>query len=99
MPLYDYRCQECDHEVEALQTMSDAPLTLCPNCQKEALKKMVSAPAFSFKGDGWYKDLYGKPAPKVEKSEKTATTTTTTESASKTETSKPAKTAKAAVSD
>ena len=59
MPLYDYKCQDCGHEFEALQSMKDDPLTTCPVCENESLKKMVSAPAFSFKGGGWYKDLYG----------------------------------------
>lgn len=72
MPLYDYRCTACDHEFEILQGINDEPLRECPDCHKPALKKKVSAPAFAFKGDGWYKDLYGKPAPKSE-SESSAT--------------------------
>lgn len=66
MPLYDYRCTACNHEFEILQGINDDPPTECPDCHKKTLKKKVSAPAFSFKGDGWYKDLYGKPAPKSE---------------------------------
>ena len=58
MPLYDYRCKDCSHEFEVLQGMSDDPLTNCPECKQDMLEKMVSAPAFTFKGGGWYKDLY-----------------------------------------
>jgi len=59
MPLYDYRCGECAHEFEVLQGISDSPLTSCPECKEDTLKKLASAPAFTFKGGGWYKDGYG----------------------------------------
>lgn len=54
MPLYEYRCNACGHELEAMQKMSDAPLTLCPECGEPALKKQLSAAAFRLKGGGWY---------------------------------------------
>jgi putative FmdB family regulatory protein len=54
MPIYEYECQSCGHRMEALQKMSDAPLTDCPNCAKSTLKKMISAAGFRLKGDGWY---------------------------------------------
>lgn len=54
MPIYEYRCESCDHELEALQKMSDAPLTDCPSCGKPFLKKKISAVGFRFKGSGWY---------------------------------------------
>ena len=54
MPLYDYRCTECSYQFEALQKLADAPLTTCPACKAEALKKQVSAPAFRLAGSGWY---------------------------------------------
>jgi putative FmdB family regulatory protein len=54
MPIYEYVCTECDHAHEALQKMSDAPLTDCPACDKPALKKMISAPQFRLSGSGWY---------------------------------------------
>lgn len=59
MPLFDYQCQSCGHQFETLQSVNDAPLEQCPECNDHALKKLVSAPAFAFKGSGWYKDLYG----------------------------------------
>jgi len=61
MPLYDYRCKSCRHELEALQGINEAPLTDCPECGAASLEKVPSAPAFSFKGGGWYKDLYSSP--------------------------------------
>ena len=54
MPIYEYQCQECDKQLEALQKISDAPLLDCPQCGKPALKKKVSAAAFRLKGGGWY---------------------------------------------
>jgi putative FmdB family regulatory protein len=54
MPIYEYRCDDCGHELEAMQKMSDAALTDCPSCEKPALKKLVSAGAFRLKGGGWY---------------------------------------------
>jgi len=54
MPIYEYRCEDCGHELEALQKMSDEPLTECPECAKPALKKQVSAPGFRLSGSGWY---------------------------------------------
>ena len=54
MPIYEYQCGACEHVFESLQKISDAPLTRCPDCGAEALKKLVSAPAFRLKGGGWY---------------------------------------------
>ena len=54
MPIYEYVCNNCMHELEALQKMSDAPLLECPACEKEALKKKISAPGFRLSGSGWY---------------------------------------------
>ncbi len=54
MPIYEYRCEACGHEMEKMQKMSDAPLTECPQCGKPALKKMVSAGGFRLSGKGWY---------------------------------------------
>lgn len=54
MPIYEYTCTECGHQMEALQKMSDAPLTDCPACGKAALQKQISAAGFRLKGGGWY---------------------------------------------
>jgi putative FmdB family regulatory protein len=54
MPIYEYRCTSCGHELEALQKLSDAPLTECPACKASALNKKVSAAGFQLKGSGWY---------------------------------------------
>ena len=54
MPIYEYRCAACGHELEALQKMSDGPLRKCPECGKSQLRRLVSAPSFRLKGGGWY---------------------------------------------
>lgn len=54
MPIYEYRCEHCGHELEKIQKVSDAPLTDCPACGQPALKKLISAAGFRLKGSGWY---------------------------------------------
>ena len=54
MPIYEYLCGACNHEFDALQKVSDEPLTDCPECSKPALKKKLSAPGFRLSGSGWY---------------------------------------------
>jgi putative FmdB family regulatory protein len=54
MPIYDYQCEACGHQMEALQKISDAPLTECPSCKAAGLQKLVSASSFRLKGSGWY---------------------------------------------
>ena len=54
MPIYEYQCQSCSHELEKLQKLSDAPLSLCPQCGKDALLRKISAAGFRLKGGGWY---------------------------------------------
>jgi putative FmdB family regulatory protein len=54
MPIYAYKCDACGHTLDALQKMSDAPLTVCPHCGKPALHKQVTAAGFQLKGSGWY---------------------------------------------
>ncbi|HEY7771701.1 MAG TPA: zinc ribbon domain-containing protein [Marinagarivorans sp.] len=54
MPIYEYQCANCGHELEALQKMSDAALSNCPQCNQESLRKKVSAAGFRLSGSGWY---------------------------------------------
>lgn len=54
MPIYEYRCGSCSHELEALQKVSDSPLRKCPACGKLTLRRLISAPVFRLKGAGWY---------------------------------------------
>ena len=54
MPIYEYQCAACGHQFETLQKISDKPFSECPDCGKDALKKLISASAFRLKGSGWY---------------------------------------------
>lgn len=54
MPIYEYVCSRCNHALEALQKMSDAPLSVCPACEEATLQKKISAPGFRLSGSGWY---------------------------------------------
>jgi putative FmdB family regulatory protein len=69
MPIYEYRCQSCGHELEALQKISEPALTACPDCRTDSLVKQVSAAGFQLKGSGWYATDFrngSKPAAKSE---------------------------------
>lgn len=60
MPIYEYRCQSCGHELEKLQKISDAPLVDCPACKRPELTKLISAAGFRLKGGGWYETDFKK---------------------------------------
>jgi len=69
MPIYEYSCQSCGHGLEAIQKVSDQPLTTCPACGQPRLKKLISAAGFQLKGSGWYATDFkkgGKPAAATE---------------------------------
>jgi putative FmdB family regulatory protein len=70
MPIYEYKCSACRHELEAIQKFADAPLVTCPACGKDALTKLVSAAGFQLKGSGWYQTYFkgsgAKPAAKTD---------------------------------
>lgn len=59
MPIYEYECEACGHRSEELQRMDDPPLATCPACGGP-YKKLLSAPAFQFKGSGWYVTDYAR---------------------------------------
>ena len=54
MPIYEYACKSCEHTFDALQKMSDPRLVDCPECGEPSLRKLLSAPKFRLKGQGWY---------------------------------------------
>lgn len=66
MPIYEYVCGSCGHNVEVIQKMGEV-LKECPACKKATLKKRISAAGFQLKGSGWYAtDFRGKDKPKTE---------------------------------
>lgn len=72
MPIYAYKCESCGHAKDVLQKISDAPLSVCPQCGEPAFKKQVTAAGFQLKGSGWYVTDFrggnstGVPAPKTD---------------------------------
>ena len=88
MPIYEYRCDECGHQDEHLQKLSEAQLSVCPACNKPSYKKQLSAAGFQLKGSGWYatdfKSAGKKPVEKKADSKSESTTETKTDA--KTET-------------
>ena len=99
MPIYEYQCQSCHYDFEKLQKMSDEPLTKCPECHQDSLKKKISAAGFRLSGGGWYetdfkkgdkkKNLAGEE--KASSAEKTESKKPAESSPTKTTESKPAK--------
>jgi len=58
MPTYTYKCESCGEGFEMIQKITDDPLTLCPDCQAETLRKVINNGNFTLKGKGWFKDGY-----------------------------------------
>ena len=71
MPLYEYECQQCHRHTEKRQKFSDPEITECPHCGGP-LERVISAPAISFKGGGWYADGYGNAKPKSSSGEQSS---------------------------
>ena len=63
MPLYEYECTACHKHTEKIQKFSDPEITICPHCGGH-LERVLSAPAVTFKGGGWFADGYGNAKPK-----------------------------------
>ncbi|MBC7795827.1 MAG: zinc ribbon domain-containing protein [Pyrinomonadaceae bacterium] len=58
MPIYEYKCSNCENKLETMQKISDEPLKVCPKCGAEKLEKQWSLSGFQFKGSGWYVSDY-----------------------------------------
>ena len=91
MPLYEYKCTACHRHTEKIQKFSDPEITVCPHCGGH-LERVLSAPAVSFKGGGWYADGYGNAKPKSASDNSKASSDSKTSADSKpTSDSKPSK--------
>jgi putative FmdB family regulatory protein len=74
VPLYEYQCNQCGYRFEKIQSFNAQPLTGCPKCQG-VLFRPLAAPAFQFKGSGWYvNDYAAKPAASTGAEKKAAAT-------------------------
>ncbi|MEM1249059.1 MAG: FmdB family zinc ribbon protein [Acidobacteriota bacterium] len=72
MPLYEYECRDCEETMEILQSHGERPKRKCPSCGGR-LQKVISAPAFQFKGTGWYVTDYADKKPGKTDSEGSST--------------------------
>ena len=80
MPIYEYKCKECGKEFEAIQKISDPPLSNCEFCSGE-VTKLISQCTFHLKGTGWYAtDYAGKSGGTDQKPREMESTTSTTTS-------------------
>ncbi len=82
MPIYEYQCTTCGHQLESLQKMADEPLKICPVCQQSTLTRLVSAAGFQLKGSGWYATDY-RPKQTGAGEDKSTTETKSTDNTSK----------------
>lgn len=98
MPIYEYKCLNCDSRFEKMQKVADAPFETCEKCGGK-LEKQWSLSGFQFKGAGWYVTDYAgkaketkaeKPVTgeKVEKTEKSSASESTAQPASASKESK-----------
>jgi putative FmdB family regulatory protein len=61
MPLYEYECDSCGGRFELIRKFSDPPADTCALCgEKGQVRKLISSPAFQFKGSGWYITDYAR---------------------------------------
>jgi putative FmdB family regulatory protein len=58
MPTYDYKCSNCGHLFEEVQSMKDPMLTKCPQCGKDMLVRLIGGGGVIFKGSGFYQTDY-----------------------------------------
>jgi putative FmdB family regulatory protein len=57
VPIYGYRCSNCGHQFETLQSFSAERKTVCPKCQGK-LTRLFYPAGVIFKGSGFYSTDY-----------------------------------------
>ena len=60
MPTYAYECEKCGHTFERLQSMTDPPVTACPECRGEVRRLVSGGSGILFKGSGSHATDYGR---------------------------------------
>ena len=60
MPIYEYKCESCGKAFTKIQKFADEPLTVHEECGGGPVERLISTPAFHFKGTGWYATDYAK---------------------------------------
>lgn len=62
MPIYTYHCTNCGVEFDRHQNFADAPLTICPECRKKTIHRVISPVGIVFKGSGFYATDHRSPS-------------------------------------
>ncbi|MFQ5481053.1 MAG: FmdB family zinc ribbon protein [Thermodesulfobacteriota bacterium] len=60
MPIYEYRCPDCEKVFEVMQKFSDDPVKECRFCAGKKVEKLISRSSFVLKGTGWYQSDYAR---------------------------------------
>ena len=87
MPTYQYACTACGHQLEAVQSFAEDPLTECPTCAGR-LRKLYSSVGIVFKGSGFYRTDSRAKSGEAKESSKSESSKSETKSESKTESTK-----------
>ncbi|MDD2942866.1 MAG: zinc ribbon domain-containing protein [bacterium] len=74
MPTYSYECFACGHKFEATQKITEDAISVCPECHKEEVKRIITASNFHLKGSGWYKTDYASGSSSSSSSSKSSST-------------------------
>lgn len=82
MPTYDYSCDNCGHEFEREQRISEDPVKKCPKCGKLKARRMIGGGGFILKGGGWESDLYSGPSNRSKASTKSSESSSSPEASS-----------------
>jgi len=99
MPTYDYSCDDCGHEFEREQRITEKPLKKCPKCGKDKARRMIAGGGFILKGGGWESDLYSGPSNRSGTAAKSETPSTSSSSSSPSSAPKPSSSSKSSKSD
>lgn len=89
MPTYEYACDACGREFEAVKRMSDPADATCPHCGADRTHRLISHSSFVLKGSGWYLTDYARKNSSASMEAK-GTSTPTTKSSAASETPAPA---------
>ena len=89
MPTYDYSCDNCGHEFEREQRITEDPVKKCPKCGKLKARRMIGGGGFILKGGGWESDLYSGPSNRSKTSTKSSESSSSTSGAPKSGSSAP----------
>jgi len=99
MPTYDYSCDNCGHEFEREQRITEKPLKKCPKCGEDEARRMIGGGSFILKGGGWESDLYSGPSNRSKTSAKSSESSSSSSPSSASSTSSAPKSGSSSKSD